>query len=113
MTLTNPKPEIYTALASLGYVASQSSQNVFNSLPAITYKIIGNETRYTLDNQIMIQEISVGIDIWTEDSVTASRILGEVESEMRSINYRLQTSLDVPSPKGSLYHISATFKGLR
>lgn len=113
MTIANPKPEVYATLSSLGYSTAQSSQNVFNEVPAITYRVINNHTRYDLDNQIVIQEVEIAVDIWANDSVTASSILSEVELKMRSINYRLQTSLDVPAPKGSLYHINATFKGLR
>lgn len=113
MTLFNPKPEIFSKLNELGYPVTQSSQNVFNEVPAITFRIDGNDTEYYLENDIATQAVTVTIDIWTNDSVTASRILGEVEAKMREIKYRLNTSLDVPSPQGALYHINATFIGNR
>lgn len=113
MTLFNPKPEIFNKLRELGYPVTQSSQNKFNEVPAITFRIDGNNTDYYLENDIASQEVLVTIDIWTNDSVTASSILAQVEAKMRELKYRLNTSLDVPSPEGALYHINATFNGLR
>lgn len=113
MTLFNPKPEIFNKLRELGYPVVQSSKNVFNEVPALTYRIDGNATDYDLDNDIASQEITVTVDIWANDSVTASSILAEAEAKMRELKYRLNTSLDVPSPEGALYHINATFVGLR
>ncbi len=113
MTLFNPKPEIFNKLRELGHPVTQSSQNKFNEVPAITFRIDGNNTDYYLENDIASQEILVTIDIWTNDSVTASSILAQVEAKMRELKYRLNTSLDVPSPEGALYHINATFIGNR
>lgn len=113
MTLFNPKPEIFNKLRELGYPVTQSSQNKFNEVPAITFRIDGNNTDYYLENDIASQEVLVTIDIWTNDSVTASSILAQVEAKMRELKYRLNTSLDVPSPEGALYHINATFIGNR
>ena len=113
MTLYNPKPEIFKKLSELDYPVTQSSQNIFNTVPAITYSIQGNSADYDLDNEIASQSILVSVDIWTDDSKTASSILAQVEAKMRELLYRLNTSLDVPSPEGALYHINATFVGLR
>ena len=113
MTLFNPKPEIFSKLRELGYPVVQSSKNVFNEVPALTYRIDGNAADYDLGNDIASQEITVTVDIWANDSVTASSILAEAEAKMRELKYRLNTSLDVPSPEGALYHINATFVGLR
>ncbi|MDO4271543.1 MAG: hypothetical protein Q4C83_00975 [Candidatus Saccharibacteria bacterium] len=110
----NPKQEIYKKLSEIKDAAvSQSSQNIFNEVPAITYRIDGNGANYDLDNEIAYQDVRVSIDIFTDDSVTASKLLAQVEAKMREMKYRLDTSLDVPSPKGALYHINATFNGLR
>ena len=110
----NPKPEIYSKLCEIkGIAVSQSSQNIFNQVPAVTYRIDGNAAEYYLENNIASQEITCTIDIFADDSVTASSILVEVEAKMRELKYRLNTSLDVPSPEGALYHINATFVGLR
>lgn len=110
----NPKPEIYEKLCEIeGVDVSQSSQNIFNNVPAVTYRIDGNATEYYLENDIASQEIRCTIDIFAEDSVTASNILVQVEAKMRELKYRLNNSLDVPAPEGALYHINATFVGLR
>ncbi|MDO4979152.1 MAG: hypothetical protein Q4E47_03310 [Candidatus Saccharibacteria bacterium] len=109
----NPKPEIVSKLKELGFPVTLSSQNVFNEVPAITYRITGNSAQYDLDNEIVKQDIAVTLDIYADDSVTASSLLVQVEAKMRELKYRLQNSLDVPSPEGALYHINATFVGLR
>lgn len=110
----NPKPEIYEKLCEIeGVDVSQSSQNIFNNVPAVTYRIDGNAAEYYLENDIASQEIRCTIDIFAEDSVTASNILVQVEAKMRELKYRLNNSLDVPAPEGALYHINATFVGLR
>lgn len=113
MSLFNPKPEIFSKLKELDYPVIQSSQNKFTKVPAITFRIDGNAADYYLENEVASQEITVTIDIWTNDSVTASSILAQVEAKMRDLKYRLNTSLDVPSPEGALYHINATFTGNR
>lgn len=113
MSLFNPKPEIFNKLSELGYPVVQSSQNKFNEVPALTFRIDGNITDYDLGNDVASQEIVVTVDIWANDSVTASSILVQAEAKMRELKYRLNTSLDVPSPEGALYHINATFNGLR
>jgi hypothetical protein len=110
----NPKREIYSKLCEInGIAVSQSSQNVFNSVPAVTYRIEGNAAEYYLENEIASQRIYCVIDIWTDESTTASTLLAQVEAKMRELKYRLNNALDVPSPEGALYHINATFVGLR
>lgn len=110
----NPKSEIYSKLCEIENVSvSQSANNIFNEVPAITYRIDGNEADYYLENEIANQTIRCAIDIWTNDSATASRLLVQVEAKMRELKYRLTNSLDVPAPEGALYHINATFVGLR
>ena len=110
----NPKPEIYAKLCEIEDVqVSQSSQNIFNTTPAITYRIDGNAADYYLENDIASQQILCSVDIWTDDSKTASILLVQVEAKMRELNYRLNNALDVPAPEGALYHINAAFVGLR
>ena len=113
MTLYNPKPEIYSVLSELGYYVAQSSQNTFPTVPAITYKISGNSPEYCLDKELAKQDVTVTLDIWTNDTETGSQILAEAEAKMMSIDYRLKTSLDVPAPQGTLAHINATFVGIK
>ena len=110
----NPKKEIYSKLCEIDDISvSQSAQNVFNNVPAVTYRIEGNAAEYYLENEIASQRIYCVIDIWTDESTTASAILAQVEAKMRELKYRLNNALDVPSPEGALYHINATFVGLR
>jgi len=109
----NPKTEIVSKLGELGYPVTRSTNNVFNTVPAITYRIDGNAADYDLDNEIAHQDIRVTVDIWADDSVTASSILVQAEAKMRELKYRLENSLDVDAPEGALYHINATFVGLR
>lgn len=111
----NPKPEIYAKLCEIKDIhVSQSSQNIFNEVPAVTYRIDGNSADYYIsENNIASQEILCSIDIFTNDSVSASSILAQVEAKMRELKYRLNNALDIPSPEGALYHINATFVGLR
>ena len=106
-----PKSDIFTSLESLGYPVSQIQPTEFNELPAITFNIINNSINPNLDNEILSQEIEVAIDIWAEDSVTASNILFQVEEIMRNNQYNMSYSNDVPNI-GNLYHIYSRFTKL-
>lgn len=106
-----PKTQIYTKLKALGYYCHQGAQAVFadNEVPAITFRVDNNSVNLDLDNEIASQDIDVVVDIWADDSVTASRILSETEGAMRELGYRLTYSADVPSPEGCLFHINCRF----
>ncbi|MDL2235452.1 hypothetical protein LJC07_04760 [Christensenellaceae bacterium OttesenSCG-928-L17] len=110
-----PKPEIYAALKELGYYCLQGAQATFSDseVPAITFRIDNNSTDVDLDNKIASQSITATVDIWADESPTASSILTEVEEAMRALGYRLSYSADVPSPAGALYHIQCRFDTLR
>lgn len=108
----NPKPEIYSTLNALGYYCRQGSQAAFSDgqVPAITFRIDENSIEQ-LDHDIEIarQRIVVIVDIFADDSVTTSRILGEVEEAMRGIHYRMSYSSDIPAPAEALCHTNARF----
>lgn len=106
-----PKTQIYDKLKALGYYCHQGAQAVFadEEVPAITFRIDNNSVNLDLDNNIASQDIEVVIDIWADDSPTASSILSKVEEAMRSIGYRLTYSADVPSPDGCLFHHNCRF----
>jgi hypothetical protein len=108
-----PKEEIYRTLKSLGYACMQSSQATFNEVPAITFWIGENTPEYSLDNEIAKQDVEVVIDIFTNKSTDLSRILSEVEAKMRTINYRLVHSVDVPNPEGTLFHSNCRFSAVK
>lgn len=111
--LFNPKKEIYSVLNSLGYSCTQGSQAVFNSVPAVTFRIGDNVPQYDLDKEILGSNIEVVVDVFANDSVKASSVAKEVEIAMRSIDYLLTYLADVPSPEGSLYHINMRFDGIK
>lgn len=103
-----PKSDIYNSLKELNYYLSQTQPPVFNDLPAIIFKVGNNSIETDLDNNILSQELEVQIDIWAEDSVTASTVLSQVEEIMRSNLYKMSFSNDIPNIS-NLYHITSRF----
>ena len=103
-----PKTDIYNSLKTLNYYVSQTQPATFNDLPAIVFRIGNNGVNIDLDNTIISQDIEVIIDIWAEDSVTASGVLSQVEEIMRINQYNMSFSSDIPNI-GNLYHINTRF----
>jgi len=105
-----PKTDIFNILQTLPYNILQTNETVFTELPAITFRVGNNSVNVDLNSDITYQDIDMVIDIWAEDSVTASNILAEVEALMRQHGYNLNFSTDVPNVDKSLYHISTRFR---
>ncbi|MBQ2870316.1 hypothetical protein IJE86_01300 [bacterium] len=103
-----PKSDVYNSLKELNYYVSQTQPPVFEDLPAIIFKVGNNSLNYDLDNNILSQDLDIQIDIWAEDSVTASNVLSQVEKTMRSNLYEMSFSNDVPNI-GNLFHIVSRF----
>ena len=103
-----PKTDIFNSLKTLNYYVSQTQPPKFNDLPAIIFKVGNNSITTDLDNNILSQSLEVQIDIWAEDSVTASQVLSQVEETMRSNLYEMSFSNDVPNI-GNLFHIVTRF----
>lgn len=103
-----PKTDIYNSLKTLNYYVSQTQPATFNKLPAIIFSVGNNSIHTDLDNNILSQDLEVQVDIWAEDSVTASTVLSQVEETMRSNLYNMSYSNDVPNV-GNLYHIVSRF----
>ena len=103
-----PKTDIYNSLKSLNYYVSQTQPPVFNDLPAIIFSVGSNVINTDLDNNILSQDLDIQIDIWAEDSVTASTVLSQVEETMRLNLYTMTSSNDVPNIS-NLYHIVSRF----
>ena len=103
-----PKSDILTSLKKLNYYVSQTQPATFNELPAIIFSVGNNAPNYDLDNNILSQDLEIQIDIWAEDSVTASTVLSQVEENMRSNLYKMSYSNDVPNV-GNLFHIVSRF----
>lgn len=106
-----PKSDIYSSLKKLDYYVSQTQPPTFNELPAIIFNIGNNTLNYDLDNNIVSQDLEIIVDVWAEDSVTASKVLSQVEEIMRLNLYKMSYSNDVPN-NGNLYHISNRFTKL-
>jgi hypothetical protein len=103
-----PKSDILNSLKELNYYVSQTQPSTFNDLPAIIFSVGNNSINTDLDNNILSQDLEVIIDIWAEDSVTASTVLSKVEEKMRLNLYNMTYSNDVPNI-GNLYHINSRF----
>ena len=103
-----PKSDIYNSLKKLNYYVSQTHPATFNELPAIIFNVGNNSVDVDLDNNILSQDLEIIIDIWAEDSVTASKVLSQVEEIMRKNLYQMSYSNDVPN-NGNLFHILNRF----
>lgn len=106
-----PKSDVYNGLKTLGYYVSQTQPAIFTDLPAIVFSVGNNAVSTDLDGNISSQDIEIQVDIWAEDSVTASTVLSKVEGLMRSNLYILSFSNDVPNVS-NLYHIVCRFTKL-
>lgn len=103
-----PKTDVYNSLKALPYFVAQKQPAVFTDLPAVVFTVGNNAVSVDLDGAIVSQEIEIQIDIWAEDSVTASLVLSQVEEIMRSNQYIMSFSNDVPNA-GNLYHVVNRF----
>lgn len=106
-----PKSDIYNSLKQLNYYVSQTQPSEFTELPAIIFSVGNNSINTDLDNNILSQDIEIIVDIWAEDSVTAGKVLSQVENIMRINLYNMSFSSDVPN-SGNLYHINNRFTKL-
>ena len=103
-----PKSGVYNSLKELNYYVSQTQPATFNDLPAIIFSVGNNTVDVDLDNEIISQDLEILIDVWAEDSVTASKVLSQVEEIMRKNLYKMSYSSDVPN-NGNLYHVLNRF----
>ena len=103
-----PKTDVYNSLKALPYFVAQTQPAVFTELPAVIFTVGNNAITADLDGAILSQDIEIQVDIWAEDSVTASLVLSKVEEIMRSNQYIMSYSNDVPNA-GNLYHVVNRF----
>ena len=103
-----PKTDVYDSLKALPYFVSQTKPAVFTDLPAVIFNVGNNAVTADLDGAILSQDIEIQVDIWAEDSVTASTVLSKVEETMRSNYYIMSYSNDVPNV-GNLHHVVSRF----
>jgi len=105
------KTTIYNTLKTLSADVSQSSDNVFNTLPAVTYRVSQNAPYYDFQKTINLQEVEITIDIFANSSTVASNLLSATEEKMRVIDLWLNFTADIPN-SDDLYHISTRFGGI-
>lgn len=105
-----PKTDIYNNLKTINdnYYVAQYQPPTFNTLPAIIFRVGSNTINTDLDNTIASQDIEIILDIYANDSITASNVLSEVENTLRNMEYRMTYSSDIPNI-GNLHHINARF----
>ena len=103
-----PKTDVYDSLKALPYFVAQTQPAVFTELPAVIFNVGNNAITADLDGTIASQDIEIKVDVWAEDSITASLVLSQVEEIMRSNKYIMSFSNDVPNA-GNLYHIANRF----
>lgn len=106
-----PKTDLFNSLKTLNCFVSQTQPPVFTELPAIIFSVGNNAVSTDLDGGIASQDIEIKIDIWASDSVSASTILSQVEELMRSNQYIMSFSNDVPNVS-NLHHIACRFAKL-
>ena len=103
-----PKTDVYNSLKALPYFVAQKQPAVFTELPAVIFTVGNNAITADLDGAILSQDIEIQVDVWANDSVTASLVLSQVEEIMRSNQYIMSYSNDVPNA-GNLYHVVNRF----
>lgn len=109
----SPKADVYTALSTItGVTVRQSSQNVANEIPSITFGVSDNALELNLSNEITRQDILITVDIWAATSTAADSLLSQAEAKLRAIGYRLSFQMDVPDPS-NICHISTRFVGIK
>lgn len=108
-----PKADIYAVLKNINnsYYVSQTQPPVFEVLPAIIFRVDNNIINTDLDNNITHQNVDITVDIWADDSVTASNVLSEVEEALRNNQWQMTNSMDVPNI-GNVFHIVSRFSNI-
>ena len=103
------KTAVYSALSGITGATVQSANTpIGKSLPVITYRVSQNAPRYDFDKTIGLQDIEITIDIFATGST--STLLASAETAMRTIDYFLTYTADIPDPEG-LQHTNARFTG--
>lgn len=102
MKLENPKLEIAKIIKSVeidGLTISKYhiKPQVFTTLPAITYKVVGEDsTRYF--NKMINDRFSFGIDVWADKVSDLSKIVLKVKEAMLEAGYYQEDGRDLDDP---------------
>jgi hypothetical protein len=81
---------------------------VIARFPSITFSVGLNVPNYDLDNEIRGQNIDINLDIWTEESPQAGKILKLVEKKLRTLGYQCTFNRDILDPSGK-FHLTTVF----
>lgn len=110
------KTEIYALLqaaAPTGVTVRQSSQGVAAVIPAITFMGLNIANNRDLSGAIYSREVSVQIDVWANDSPTASSLEDTVEEAMRAAGWGMSGSQDIADSDPAIYHKMLTFDTIK
>lgn len=112
-----PKSEIYTILKTLetsetisNIKVYQEQPQVFKTLPVVTFSLSNMIPQYSIDNDLIFQNITITIDIWGNNSKQCSDILEMVETLMRNNYYRMTSAYDVPNLDDKVRHVVCRFE---
>lgn len=110
------KQEVYELLqkaAPEGVTVRQSSQGVAAVLPAITFTAINTTNHRDLSGEIYSREVSVQIDVWSDNSPETSELEDIVEEAMREAGWGMSGSQDVADSDPKIYHKMLTFDTIK
>lgn len=111
--LEEPKSTVYSILSNIDFddLAVQVTlgrPDVITVFPSITFTVSNNVPRYSLEVDILAQDIEIYVDIWAKKSTEAGSILKSVEMAMRNSGYLMTDCRDLDDETG-IFHISTIF----
>jgi hypothetical protein len=120
-TIVEPKKSIYDILKTIVSITldgetldvkvrqERPDEVIDDDLRMITFRVSDNSANYDLSSDLYKQDIEITVDLWALSSRETTEMLEAVEQKMRDENYLLETSFDIPDPKG-YSHIVCVFK---
>ena len=110
----SPKEEVYSVLNTIADVKiAQSGEVIRDDLPKLTFYTMDNRPHYDLNKDIQIQDVVVMVDVWTSSSVAGTDLANEVEDKMKTINFLVDFSHDIPTIDRKFYHKAIRFIAIK
>ena len=105
---------IYDMLSSVDPEADviQGATAQLTKLPAITFSLAGNQTKYTLDSEYIGDFSVYKIDIWTRTATEAERLLQHTSDILCAEGWTMDSASDMPTSQDDLVHITSRFHGV-
>lgn len=105
---------IYDMLCSVDPEADviQGTTAQLTKLPAITFSLAGNQTKYTLDSEYIGSMTVYKIDIWTRDATQAEQLLQRTSDILCAEGWVMDSASDMPTAQDDLVHITSRFHGV-